>query len=166
MDSRQAVGMTGETTSHHSSSIQIPYPIISFSRVDVPILVSLASSGTANTAAPADLVGACDLSRSRASRRSIRSRAVSARRLIPGHRTRRISPTSQAARSRRSPSAHRCRPGDYYIGFQMSTNNNSSIGTATTQLGNYDLDPARLRIHGVSAFRTFRRQRRNRELTS
>lgn len=114
--------------------VEIPYDL-SFTRVDVPILVSLASSATANTGNILISSGLVIYSVSN----------VSTLNPITGS----FGTTTHTWASNSANFANVSGPrmasfalattlsaGYYYVGLQLSTNNNSSIGTATTQLGN------------------------------
>lgn len=113
--------------------VQFPQPI-TFSRVDVPALISLATAGTAATA---------DLNISSAL--VIYSRTGSTLSPIAGaFGTTTYTWASNSAnfssltggKNISFPISTSLTAGEYWVGFQLSTTNNSSIGTATTLLGN------------------------------
>lgn len=113
--------------------IQVGEPV-SFTRVDVPILVSLGSSGTTNT-------GDIEIS----SGMVLYSRSGSTLSPIVGaFGTTTISWASNTSnwsnltggKNVSFPIASSLTPGEYWVGFQLSTTNNSSIGLSTTLLGN------------------------------
>lgn len=107
---------------------------VSFSRVDIPINVSIGSSATANTANIVFTSGA-----------AIYSANGSTLNPIVGH-TNSTTHTWASNNSNYSsvlggryasfPLATVLTPGEYWLGVHISTNNNSSIGTATTAIAN------------------------------
>jgi hypothetical protein len=123
-------GMTQSSASFRAFNLM---DAVSFTRVDVPVFVSLATSATANT-------GNVEIS----SGFVIYSRAGSALNPIAGA----FGTTTYTWASNSSnwsgltggklisfPISTMLGVGEYYFGMQLSTTNNSSIGTATTQLG-------------------------------
>lgn len=114
--------------------VQVPYDL-SFSRVDIPILVSLASSATTNTGNIEITSGLVIYSVSASNTlnpitgsfgtttHTWASNTANWNSLTGGRLASFAISTSLSA-------------GYYYVGFQLSTTNNSSIGASTTQYAN------------------------------
>lgn len=124
-------GMTNSQMSFRYFSID---DNLSFSRLDVPMNVSITSSGAANTANIVFTSGA-----------AIYSANGSTLNPIVGH----LGSTTYTFASNSAnyssiiggryasfPLATMLTPGEYWLGVHLSTTNNSSIGTATTQIAN------------------------------
>jgi hypothetical protein len=125
---------------------------VSFSRVDVPIVVSLSSSATANTA---------DLNIS--SGIVIYSRNASTLSPIMGSFGTTTYTWASGTSNFSSLTGGKFASfalggslpaGEYWIGFQLSTTNNSSIGTATTQLAN-SISVLHGSVYSLSGFGNF-----------
>jgi hypothetical protein len=106
---------------------------ITMTRVDVPFLISLASSAAANTGALLISSGLVIYS----------ADGVTLNPIVGAFGTTTHTHASNTAnfnsvsgpRFASFPIATALPPGEYFVGVQLSTNNNSSIGTATTALG-------------------------------
>jgi hypothetical protein len=124
-------GMTNASASVKYLSIPTG---ISFSRVDVPILLSLASSATANTGNILISSGLFISTRNGVSLEPVTG-SMGTTTYTWASNTANFSNLS-GARNASFAINTSLSAGEYWIGFQMSTNNNSSIGTATTQYAN------------------------------
>jgi hypothetical protein len=107
---------------------------ISFSRVDVPILLSLASSATANTGNILISSGLFISTRNGVSLNPVTG-SMGTTTYTWASNTSNFANLS-GARNASFAINTSLSAGEYWIGFQLSTNNNSSIGTATTQYAN------------------------------
>lgn len=114
--------------------VAVPYNI-SFSRIDVPILVSLASSATANTGNIVISSGLVLYSLSGAGTLNPIAGAFGTTTHTWASNSANFSNLT-GAKFASFPVATTIPMGLYWVGFQMSTTNNSSIGTATTQYAN------------------------------
>jgi hypothetical protein len=114
--------------------IQIPYPI-SFTRIDIPLLISLASSATTNTGDVLISSGLVIYSFSGAGTLNPITGSF-------GTTTHTWASNTANFNNLTGPRVasfainSTLGEGRYYIGFQMSTTNNSSIGLSTTQYAN------------------------------
>ena len=107
---------------------------LSFSRVDLPVLMSLASSATTNTGGLLISSGAVIYSVSGTSTLNPIVGVFGTTTYTYASNTANFNSLS-GPRYLSFPLATFLTPGEYYIGFQLSTNNNSSIGLSTTALG-------------------------------
>lgn len=114
--------------------IEIPYDI-SFSRIDVPVNILLGSSATANTGNVEISSGLVIYSISNSSTLNPIAGAFGTTTYTWASNTANFSNLT-GGRLMSFPVATTLPAGFYYVGLQLSTTNNSSIGTATTQYTN------------------------------
>lgn len=114
--------------------IQVPFPI-SFTRIDIPIYVSLASSATTNTGNIEISSGLVIYSISNNSTLNPITGSFGTTTYTWASNTANFNSLT-GGRNASFAIASSLSEGIYYIGFQMSTTNNSSIGLSTTQLAN------------------------------
>jgi hypothetical protein len=115
-------------------AVELPYDI-SFSRVEVPFLLSLASSATANTANILISSALVIHSVSAATRLNPIAGAIGTTTHTWASNTSNFGSLS-GGRMATFPIATTLSAGLYHIEIQLSTANTSSVGSATTQLGN------------------------------
>lgn len=127
---------SSSASAHIDTSVSVQYleidDIISFTRVDVPVSISLATSATANTAAM-NVSAVYQLG-------SISGSTFTP--LVGGSSTTTYTWASNSGvyssltgqRVMSFPLATQLTPGRYYLAIQLSTHSTSSIGTATTAL--------------------------------
>ena len=106
---------------------------LTLTRVDIPILISLASSAANNTGNLLISSGLVIYSVSATSTLNPIVGAFGTTTYTHASNTANFNSIT-GPRYASFPIATLLAPGEYYIGVQLSTNNNSSIGTATTQL--------------------------------
>jgi hypothetical protein len=124
-------GMTNSQMSFRYFSIDAA---VSFSRVEIPINVSLTSSATAATANIVFTSGAAIYSANGSTLNPIVGHTGNTTYTWASNNTGFSSIIG--GRYATFPLATMLTPGEYWLGAFLSTNNNSSIGTATTQLAN------------------------------
>jgi hypothetical protein len=107
---------------------------ITITRVDVPLLISLASSAAANTGNLLISSGCVLYTVSGGSTLNPIVGAFGTTTYTHASNTANFNSVT-GPRYASFPIATALPPGEYYVGVQLSTNNNSSIGTATTALG-------------------------------
>jgi hypothetical protein len=118
----------------HMQFVEIPYDL-SFTRVDIPILVSLASSGTTNTAAIVMTSGLFIYSMSASQTLNPITGSVGTTTYTWASNTANFNNLT-GGRLASFALATTLPAGQYYVGFQLSTTSGSSIGASTTALGN------------------------------
>ena len=137
--SRTDFGLSANSTSvltQGSASfkyVQVAQPI-TFSRIDIPVLISLATAGNANTADLNFSSGLVIYSRNGSTLSPIIGSLGSTTLTWASNSSSYSGITGGKNISFQLNGS--LSPGEYWIGFQLSTTNNSSIGTATTLLGN------------------------------
>lgn len=112
-----------------------PEAQISATRVDVPFLVSLASSATANTWGLAVTVFGAIYTKNASTLSSLSSGSVAWSTSLASNSAGGTQIIAHAIRPLSIPMNVNMSAGEYYVGFGVSTNT-SSVGTATTALGN------------------------------
>lgn len=108
---------------------------VSATRVDVPFLVSLASSATANTWGLAVTVFGAIYTKNASTLSSLSSGSVAWSTSLASNSAGGTQIIAHAIRPLSIPMNVNMSAGEYYVGFGVSTNT-SSVGTATTALGN------------------------------
>lgn len=111
------------------------YDYITATRMDVPFLVSLASSATANTWGLAVTAFGAVYTKNVSTLSSLSSGSTSWSISLASNTAGTTQVIAHAIRPMSIPMNVNMTPGEYYVGFGISTNT-SSIGTATTALGN------------------------------
>lgn len=124
-------GMTNSQMSFRYFSLPAA---VSFTRVDIPMNVSITSSATANTANIVFTSGAAIYSLSGSTLNPIVGNTNSTTYTFASNTANYSS--ILGGRYASFPLATKLPPGEYWLGVFMSTTNNSSIGTATTQIAN------------------------------
>lgn len=114
--------------------IQVDAPV-SATRIDVPFLVSIASSATANTWGFAATVFACIYTKNVSTLSSLSSGQVQWNTTLASNTAGNTGLIAHAIRPFSVGFNVNMSVGEYYIGYGISTNT-SSVGTATTALGN------------------------------
>lgn len=116
-------------------TLNLPYDI-SFSRIEIPLILSLASSGTANTGNIVFTSGAFIYSASTDNLVMVPiAGATGSTTYTWASNTSNFSQLT-GPHLITFPIATTLSGGFYFVGLQLSTTNNSSVGTATTQLAN------------------------------